>query len=552
MPAQGQARLHQMCLNGPFGATALTYGSGDSDAFSFDNLGHITQYKYDVGSQYYQGTPTWNPNGTLKQLATYDTITGGNPQNNFTVAYNYDDLARVWKAVGGSLNQTYTYDRYGNLTTSGPPYSWNPPYGSGYSASTNQYVSGGNCNGSGVCYDGDGNLTSDTFHSYTWNTEGKLLSVDGGSATVYDAFNRPVEKQDGYEYLYAPGLEKPIAQMSGSTLALATLPLPGGGSVLYTPTGILGYTHSDWNGAVRVTSTQSQTLYSQTEYSPFGVPFDPSQSPCCYFLFDELDYMGLYGMYTAENRQLMNIEGRWISPDPAGMAAVDITNPQSWNRYAYVMNNPTSYVDPTGLACFPLERVMFGSCSFFAMLEGAAFGENWEEFDAMSLPVVAPNPFALPGQANWVPNPDYNPADPNSVIGTYQVSTALVQIGTGADLQSWLSSFKPAVGYSATFIFPVFFGTLGPAITVTYVPGKNLKCVAPGVGASFGRTVSAGPVVGDSGSIEGILKGASFSGGYQLTPWAGAGGSVNSSGVVSGNTIGNPGASATLTYGFCF
>jgi RHS repeat-associated protein len=38
--------------------------------------------------------------------------------------------------------------------------------------------------------------------------------------------------------------------------------------------------------------------------------------------------------------------GRWLSPDPLGG---DITNPQSLNLYAYVLNNPTSMVDPLGL-----------------------------------------------------------------------------------------------------------------------------------------------------------------------------------------------------------
>jgi RHS repeat-associated protein len=38
--------------------------------------------------------------------------------------------------------------------------------------------------------------------------------------------------------------------------------------------------------------------------------------------------------------------GRWMSPDPM---AGDITNPQSLNRYAYVLNNPTTLTDPLGL-----------------------------------------------------------------------------------------------------------------------------------------------------------------------------------------------------------
>jgi RHS repeat-associated protein len=50
-------------------------------------------------------------------------------------------------------------------------------------------------------------------------------------------------------------------------------------------------------------------------------------------------------------RQYSSSLGRWMRPDPAGLAAVDPSNPQSWNRYAYVLNNPLIYVDPNGLDC---------------------------------------------------------------------------------------------------------------------------------------------------------------------------------------------------------
>jgi hypothetical protein len=38
-----------------------------------------------------------------------------------------------------------------------------------------------------------------------------------------------------------------------------------------------------------------------------------------------------------------------MTPDPAGLAAVNPANPQSWNRYAYVLNAPTELTDPLGL-----------------------------------------------------------------------------------------------------------------------------------------------------------------------------------------------------------
>lgn len=42
-----------------------------------------------------------------------------------------------------------------------------------------------------------------------------------------------------------------------------------------------------------------------------------------------------------------------MTPDPAGLAAVDLSNPQSLNRYAYVLNSPVNFIDPLGLYCGP-------------------------------------------------------------------------------------------------------------------------------------------------------------------------------------------------------
>src|SRR5260221_6801551 len=54
------------------------------------------------------------------------------------------------------------------------------------------------------------------------------------------------------------------------------------------------------------------------------------------------------GLYDFPAREY-SYQGRWSSPDPAGLAAVDPSDPQSWNRYAYVMNKPLALIDPDGL-----------------------------------------------------------------------------------------------------------------------------------------------------------------------------------------------------------
>jgi RHS repeat-associated protein len=53
-------------------------------------------------------------------------------------------------------------------------------------------------------------------------------------------------------------------------------------------------------------------------------------------------------LYNTLNRHYTPM-GRWLSPDPGGLEAVNLDDPQTWNMYAYVRNNPTTLTDPTGL-----------------------------------------------------------------------------------------------------------------------------------------------------------------------------------------------------------
>jgi RHS repeat-associated protein len=71
---------------------------------------------------------------------------------------------------------------------------------------------------------------------------------------------------------------------------------------------------------------------------------------------------GSTGLYDFQFRQQSSAQGRWLVPDPAGLAAVNLTNPQTWNRYAYVANNPNSNVDALGLQGHCAGRNQDGDC----------------------------------------------------------------------------------------------------------------------------------------------------------------------------------------------
>jgi hypothetical protein len=171
--------------------------------------------------------------------------------------------------------------------------------------------------------------------------------------------------------------------------------------------------------------------------------------------------------------------GRWLSPDPAGAAAVDLTNPQSLNRYAYVMNNPTTLIDPSGLG--PV-----GPCPLVNDIAPRGCGNGPNDFGGYSVDgfsvsnglgqatlaggwgVQCPGNDcsgiqALQGPGGstivqqWVPPQYWSGSD--SGIFTFGVQTGYWQtIGTwSSDALQGLSAFAQTVPYSAaiTASFPV-------------------------------------------------------------------------------------------------
>jgi RHS repeat-associated protein len=54
------------------------------------------------------------------------------------------------------------------------------------------------------------------------------------------------------------------------------------------------------------------------------------------------------GLDYAQARYYGNTQGRFTSPDPM-LSSGRQAEPQSWNRYAYVVNNPLMFTDPSGL-----------------------------------------------------------------------------------------------------------------------------------------------------------------------------------------------------------
>jgi len=274
----------------------------------------------------------------------------------YSSVMNYDSLERLTGVNGPWGNGSFTYDELGNRTSK---FINNEYIEYGYKYSTNQLDN--------VIHDGNGNIISDSEHRYVYDSENRLTEVWTGDSRDaeyhYDAFGRRISKTDENGkttyYAYGKGL-KVLSELNSYGVPEVDYVYAGESRIARVDLNATAYEKSIYfyhgnNLGSNISITDNTTSVTwDKDYLPFGSLYDDQFS-------DLVDNTNTYtskdldnetGLYYFGARYYNPKLGRFMSVDPAG---IDITNPQSFNRYTYVQNNPYKYVDPDGRAILNLD-----------------------------------------------------------------------------------------------------------------------------------------------------------------------------------------------------
>ncbi len=302
----------------------------------------------------------YNSGGQVTSVT--DTI---NPGQGVT-SYTYDNLDRLGSATTPNWGLSWTYDGFGNrLTQSGTGTAASVTQTLGYDGTSN-HITSISTYFYGIGYDANGNASQIpgtngqySYLSLAYDVFDRVIHESGnymgaGPSTAYDAFGRRIAKNltDGTTriYFYDPaGREvaeynfnpNATCNYSGTYYTCTAL-----GSPTATYTYFAGQRVGQWTdrvGSRRYTPVGS----TASSYYPYGedVTGNPTNN-------DTYKFASLYrdsdsGLDYANARFYASGIGRFLTGDSFD-ASASPSSPQSWNRYAYVQNDPVNFYDPSG------------------------------------------------------------------------------------------------------------------------------------------------------------------------------------------------------------
>jgi RHS repeat-associated protein len=272
-----------------------------------------------------------------------------------TVQYVSDSLNRLTSSTttaGTAWSQTFTYDPFGNLTAKTGTGTAPPSIPVSAQASA---------------VDANGNVTGTQGNAYAYDVENRMYEYYSTTGTgvapayyAYDTQNRRVWQWNGSTYA-SPYSTTPNSYtvyfygVNGKRLAAYTLTAGvvwQGNKVQSLMMSSAVLTQDAYFGGRRLAGmdrvgSATQVGSQNVSFYPYG---EDKGTPGANDNWKFGTYLrdSATGLDYAMNRYYSSGSGRFMSPDPyraSGGPAV----PQSWNRYAYVENDPINYGDPAGL-----------------------------------------------------------------------------------------------------------------------------------------------------------------------------------------------------------
>lgn len=200
---------------------------------------------------------------------------------------------------------------------------------------------------SGLGYDVAGNTTSDGVYSYAYNAENQQTPAAGVTYT-YDGDGKRVKKSNGTLYWYGVGGEVLTETDLAGNNPTEYVFFAGKRVARRDPSGTVYYLFADHLGSSRVMTDSTGAVCYDADFYPYGGERAVTTTcPQNYkFTGKERDTEAQNDYFGARFHQ-SNLN-RFMSPDPL-MASAHARNPQTWNRYAYALNNPLRFVDPDGM-----------------------------------------------------------------------------------------------------------------------------------------------------------------------------------------------------------
>ena len=316
------------------------FGGQFKEEFTYDDLHRVTEGRY------------------ARVLGT--TYTGANRP--VSLQASYDRLGNICsKTIGGSV-QAYAYAGRAGCGTGGLP-------GSGTTSGTSRPHAVTGADGGVFSYDANGNQTvadyvgtaRDRYIRYTVENQAHEIALSSQANPTQRSrfwYGPGGERYKREDHTPGVGLKRTLylgnvelIQQNGTTTTRRYV----AGVMVQEIVGAVAtnrYLFHDHLGSVVRVTTRAGAIIEGMAYGVFGerrgwanpttaptVPTHTNRGYTGHEMLDGLDIVHMNG------RIYDSRLGRFLQPDPVVQEG---NNPQNFNRYSYVLNNPLAYTDPSG------------------------------------------------------------------------------------------------------------------------------------------------------------------------------------------------------------